>query len=775
MDGYTPKLTIKRWGREQEKEILEVWRKEKLYRFDPDSGKPVFVIDTPPPYPGPFWHIGAAASYTFQDMIARSRRMMGYEVLYPIGFDRNGIPVELYVEKYEGTSMWEMDREEFVEKCAHALDEYVQRMKSIMESLLFSGDFDNYYETDREDYRILTQQTFIELWKKGLIYEDLRPNNWCPHCRTTIADAEVEYKEKEGELYHIRFPLADGGEVVIATTRPELLGACDAVIVHPEDERYRELHGKEVIVPLYGKRVKIIAHREANPEFGTGAVMICSYGDVTDVRLFRELRLKPTILIDTEGRMTEAAGPYKGLKVEEARKRIVEDLKKEGYLVKTEKIVHKVPVHDKCKHEIEIIPMKEYYLKQTEFLPVLKKHAEEMKWYPEKYKQNLLQWIDSVTVDWPISRRRYYATEIPLWYCKKCGYTYVPEGGKYYRPWKEDPGVSCPRCGAREWRGETRVLDTWFDSSISILYITKYRRDPEFFEKTFVKGEKLRPQGYDIIRTWLYYTLLRVHQLLGKKAFEHVFINGMGLDEKGRKMSKSLGNVIYPEDIIEEYGADAVRFWIAMESKIGENYRIVPGHLEGARRFITKLLNIARFISQFPQGGEISKPTDRWILEVWEEIKKRALDYYRDMDFHGVAQEMYSFLWDTFASHYIEMVKARARDGDSSAHATLHTVLREALLLLAPIVPGITDYIYRELYGESVHVQSFPEARETEKKYLELTEKIKEFNSKVWKYKKENNMKFRDPVSVEIPGELQEFAEDLRRCHNILQPLLTSF
>ncbi len=770
MDGYTPKLTIKRWGREQEREILETWRKEKLYRFDPDSGKPVFVIDTPPPYPGPFWHIGAAASYTFQDMIARSRRMMGYEVLYPIGFDRNGIPVELYVEKYEGTSMWEMDREEFVEKCAHALDEYVQRMKSIMESLLFSGDFENYYETDREDYRILTQQTFIELWKKGLIYEDLRPNNWCPHCRTTIADAEVEYKEKEGELYHIRFPLADGGEIVIATTRPELLGACDAVIVHPEDERYRGLHGKEVIVPLYGKRVKIIAHREANPEFGTGAVMICSYGDITDVRLFRELRLKPTILIDTEGRMTEAAGPYKGLKVGEARKRIVEDLKKEGYLVKTERIVHKVPVHDKCKHEIEIIPMKEYYLRQTEFLEALKKHAEEMRWYPEKYKQNLIQWIDSVTVDWPISRRRYYATEIPLWYCKKCGYTYVPEGGRYYRPWKEDPGVSCPKCGARDWQGETRVLDTWFDSSISILYITKYRKDPEFFEKTFVRGEKLRPQGYDIIRTWLYYTLLRVHQLLGKKAFDHVFINGMGLDEKGRKMSKSLGNVIYPEDIIEKYGADAVRFWIAMESKIGENYRIVPGHLEGARRFITKLLNIARFISQFPQEGEITKPTDRWILEVWEETKKRVLDYYRDMDFHGVAQEMYSFLWDTFASHYIEMVKARARDGDPSAHATLHTVLREALLLLAPIVPGITDYVYRELYRESVHVQSFPETRETEKRYAELTERIKEFNSTVWKYKKEHNMRLRDPVSMEIPEELKEFAEDLRRCHNITQP-----
>jgi valyl-tRNA synthetase len=593
-----------------------------------------------------------------------------------------------------------------------------------------------------------------------------------------------------GILAYIKFKVKETGEdLVIATTRPELLCACQAVIVHPDDERYKHLHGKHAIIPLYNREVPIIPHKLADPNFGTGAMMVCSFGDWRDVQLFRELGLKPVKAIDEGGRMTECAGPVAGLKVQEAKKKIVEILKENGYLVKVENITHKVPVHERCETPIEIIPMKEYYLKQLEFKDVLKKYAEEMKWQPERYKKNLLQWIDSVTMDWPISRRRFYATEIPIWTCKKCGYKYVPPPGKYYRPWKENPPVErCPKCGANEWEGETRVFDTWMDSSVTVLYITKFMRDNDFWRKTFVEGKKLRPQGYDIIRTWLYYSLLRVHQLTNMRAFDYVFINGMGLDQKGRKMSKRYGNVIMPEEVLDKYGADATRFWIALEVKPGENYRVIENKIKGAQKFLTKFLNVARYVSSFPQPEEAPKLSgaDKWILAELAELLEKARKAYSEMDFHTVAEEFYHFVWDKFSSHYIELSKKRARMMDErfseeeakAAWWTLHQVLKNLLLVLAPISPAISDYIWRQLYSEeSVHAQRLPEPPEEwkDEEALRKGREVMELNSKVWKAKKEVlGKKLRDEVSeeelksagVELP-ELGDFEKDFVALHNI--------
>lgn len=785
---FKPKIELKRWDFKIEDEVRKWWEKEDWWKFNVNSSKPKFVIDTPPPYPAPVWHIGAAVSYTMHDMIARAMRMLGHEVLYPIGFDRNGLPIEFYVEKYLGLDPKKVPREEFLKACKKALDEFTDNMKRVLKRLLIAADIDGAYLTDSPDYRAFTQATFYEVWNKGLVYEAERPNNWCPHCRTTIADAEVEYKEMPGILAYIRFKVKETGEEIpIATTRPELLCACKAIIVHPEDERYKKFHGKHAIVPIYGREIPIIPHPMADPKFGTGAMMVCSFGDWRDVQLFRELGLKPEKAIDEEGKMTECAGPIAGLPVKEAKKKIVEILKEKGYLIKVENIVHKVPVHERCETPIEIIPMKEYYLKQLPFKDVLRKYAEEMKWQPERYKKNLLQWIDSVTTDWPISRRRYYATEIPIWTCRKCGYKYVPPPGKYYRPWKEPPPIDkCPRCGANDWEGETRVFDTWMDSSVTVLYITKYMRDQKFWEETFVKGKRLRPQGYDIIRTWLYYTLLRVHQLTNMRAFDYVFINGMGLDEKGRKMSKRYGNVILPDEILDKYGADALRFWIALEVKPGENYRVIEKKIEGAAKFLTKFLNVARYVSAFPypeEAGELSG-TDRWILAELAELIEKSKKAYSEMDFHTVAEEFYHFVWDKFSSHYIELSKRRARmEGFNEEEAkaawwTLHTVLKNLLLILAPISPAITDYLWRQLYSkESVHAQNFPEAPKEWKneEYLKKGREIMELNSKVWKAKKEVlGKKLREEVTleelrkagVEIP-DLGDFEKDFVSMHRI--------
>ncbi|MCD6403011.1 MAG: valine--tRNA ligase [Candidatus Aenigmarchaeota archaeon] len=774
---FKPVIEEKRWNPELERVVWQEWQSKKIFKFNLNTNKKIFVIDTPPPYPsGRPWHIGAAAHYSQIDMIARTARMKGFEVFFPIGIDRNGLPVEIYTEKKYGISIHKTPREEFIKLCQTALDDLEAEMIGIMKTMGLSGDFDNYYRTDSEEYRKLTQATFIILWKKGLIYEATRPNNYCPVCKTTIADAEVEYKEFPTQLVYIKFKVKETGEdLVIATTRPELLCSCQAVIVNPQDERYKHLHGKHAIIPIYEREVPIIPHPSAKMEFGTGAVMICSYGDYTDVMLFRELGLKEIIAIDVDGKMTENAGKYAGLSIQEARKKIIEDLEKAGLVVKKEQIMHRTPTCERSKNPIEIIPMKEYYLKQLDFKEKMLKLAKKIKFHPEAHRQLLINWIKSITIDWPISRRRVYGTEIPVWYCKKCGKPNVPEPGKYYRPWKEDPPFKkCQHCGAEEgFVGDTRTFDTWVDSSISPLFITGFLRDDELFKKTYPTS--IRPQAKDIIRTWLYYTLLRCYQLTEKIPWEHAWIMGYGVDEKGEKMSKSKGNVIDPFPVLEKYGADAFRFWAASEATLGSDFRCSEQRIQNALKFLTKLWNVARFISSFPIVEEKPELTasDEWILSEVNKLIDACMEGYDDFNFYIPANRLREFVWNVFASHYIEMVKKRAygegfsEEEQKAAWYTLHQVLKTVLLLFAPIIPFMTDFVWKKLYGkESIHLQTFPGKFDV-KDYTELTEKLIEFNSKVWGEKKARNLSLKDEIEVEVPEELKPFEKDLVAMHNI--------
>jgi len=702
--------------------------------------------------------------------------MLGYSVYFPIGMDRNGIGVERYAEKRFNISLHKMPREEFLKYCKQALDELEAEMLEIMKSLGLSGDFDNYYQTDSEKYRKLTQATFIELWNRGLIYFDTRPNNYCPVCKTTIADAEVVYEELPTKLVYIKFKTTDNEEIIIATTRPELLCSCQAVLVNPEDERYKHLVGKKAIVPIYGGEVPILAHPIVKPEFGSGIEMVCSYGDYNDVMLFRELGLKEIIAIDEDGRTTSAAGKYAGLKVEEAREKIVEDLKQAGLIVKIEQIMHRTPTCERSHNPIEIIPMQEIYLKQLEFKEEMLKIANELEFLPEFHRQLLINWINSITKDWPISRRRYYATEIPIWYCKKCGKTHVPKPGKYYRPWKEKaPFEKCEACGSTEFIGETRTFDTWFDSSISVLFISRFMRDEEFFKKIF--PVTVRPQGKDIIRTWLYYSLLRAFQLTGKRAFQKAWITGYCVDEKGEKMSKSKGNVIDPIPLIEKYGADAFRYWGASEASLGFDFRASEKRVENASKFITKLWNVARFVSQFPviENFDESKllPTDKWILSELKKTYEKCMEGYKCFNFFIPSTETREFLWNLFASHYIEIAKKRAygegfsEEEQKAAWYTLHKVMRTILKLLAPIIPFVTEYIWLRMYGkDSIHCQLFDEKIETED-LSNYTQKLLEFNSFVWREKKKRNLSLKDSLDVEIPKELKIFEKELISAHNL--------
>lgn len=763
------------WNPVMEKELLDLWEKEGLYSFDPNSRKKVFVIDTPPPYPsGRPWHIGAAAHYSQIDMIARTARMMGFEVYFPIGIDRNGLPVEIYTEKKHGISMHSVGREKFLELCKTSLDDLEAEMISIMKSMGMSGDFSNYYRTDSAEYRALTQSTFIDLWKRGLIYEDNRPNAFCTGCRTTIAEADINYKEMETDLNYVRFSVKETGEeMVIATTRPELICSCQLVIFNPEDERYRKLEGKHAVLPIYGREVEIRPHPSAKPEFGTGLVMICSYGDLGDIRIFREMRLKEIIAITPDGKMSKNAGPYEGLCVKDARKKIMEDLEKKGLLTKKERIVHRTPVCERSKDPVEFIPMKDFYLKQLDFLSQMKKLQAEIEFFPESHRQILISWMDGITIDWPISRRRFYGTEIPIWWCKKCGEANLPEKGKYYQPWKDPPPFSkCKKCGCSEFIGEEKTFDTWMDSSITPLFISRYSKDIEFFDITY--PTTIRPQAKDIIRTWLYYTLLRCYQLTEKVPWEKAWIMGYGLDEKGEKMSKSKGNVIDPIPILEKYGADAFRFWAASEASLGSDFRCSEEKISSATKFLTKLWNIARFISAFQEPAEFDtemlQPTDKWIISELENLKKECAEGYKQFNFFIPANRIKDFIWNVFAPHYIEMVKKRAYgegfsiDEKNSAIYTLHLVLRETLALLAPIIPFETDFIFRKLYKGSVHEAGFPETRCFER--IDRS-KIMEFNEYVWKEKKKRGLSLRSGIKIQIPGELKPFEKDMAAMHNI--------
>ncbi|MCD6538138.1 valine--tRNA ligase [Candidatus Bathyarchaeota archaeon] len=788
---FKPRLKEKRWDPSVEPIIFQKWQKDGIYEFKKDSKRPVFSIDTPPPYVNTPVHIGQAYTYVWMDIFARYKRMTGYNVLFPIGLDKNGLPVEVQAEKTFGISVRDTPREEFIEKCKQILkesgDQSIETFKRLglsCNSWRLEHKIGGRYETDDPEYRRLTQETFIMLWRKGLIYEDEKTTNYCPVCGTTISDAEVEYEEEETDLNYIRFRVKETGEeIIIATTRPELLCSCRLVIFNPEDERYTHLDGKHAIVPIYGHEVPIMPHPYAKPEFGSGLVMICSFGDYSDIRILRELNIKPIYAIDEMGRMNKNAGKYEGLTVEEARRQIIEDLKAEGLIVKVERIKQRRPVCWRSKNPIEFVPMKEYYLKQVEFKDEILKMTDEMRFFAPESKQILIDWINSVGIDWVISRRRFYGTEIPLWYCEECGYIYVPEPGRYYQPWKEKcPIEKCPKCGSSRFRGEERTFDTWFDSATSEVYILGYLWDKEFFKENFPCS--LRPQGKEIVRNWLYFTMLKSYLLFGKAPFRNVWIHMHVVDEEGRKISKSRPETwIDPQEVIDRLGAEAFRIWSGLEGNITRgDIRCSFERIEGTSKFLTKLWNIARFISSFPQeyGDYDLAALDRMILAHLNDLIDKCRRGYEEMNVFAAATAIRNFTWNIFADHYIEAVKSRAYNSSGDfdeklqrgAWYTLHTVLMTLLKLLAPITPFITEKIWLEIYSdESIHIQSFPERRaEWESEMGMLLQKFIEFNNAVWRYKKSKGV----PLSQRMPvkrvyasPELKPLGDDLKAMHRI--------
>ena len=792
---------LKNWDVEIERNITEKWRKSELFNFNSKTEKKIYSIDTPPPYINSPIHIGHAITYCFMDMISRYKRMKGFEVLFPLGLDRNGLPIEMGAEKKYKISAFQMKREEFIGYCNKLLEE--TSAESIDSFARLGISFSSYkegksigsiYKTDSEEYRALTQSTFIELYKKGIAYEDNRINNWDPKLRTTIADSEIEYKEIPSTFNYIKWKVKETGEeIVIGTTRPELICSCGRVIYNPKDKRYIHLDGKTAITPIFNIEVPIKANPLADLEKGTGVVMMCSAGDTSDIAFFREQKIMPIISINIDGTMNKNAGIYEGLKVKDARSKILEDLKEKDLLIKQEKITHMTPISERSGAEVEFIEMPEFYLRQLDIKEKIKKLARKnISFYPELSRKILEDWIDSIAIDWPISRRRFYATEIPLWFAEENGKKFVaiPKTGKYYRPWMEkvpeDAGVYLDGkfTGEKisdykniEWKGEKRVFDTWMDSSISELFIINYGKDKDFFKKAYPVS--LRPQGKEIVRTWLYYTLLRGYLETKKSCFKDVWIHQHILDENGRKMSKSFGNVINPQDILREEGAEALRLWSATEGDLSKGDFICSREkIRGEKKTLNKLLNISKFVMMFEKPTKKVKLTklDKLFINYIEGLTSYSDNFYAVYDFNKPAQELRKFLWDIFASNYIEIVKNRSYNEEKifseeeslSARYTLHFLHERLLTLLYPIIPQVTSFIAKDKNIDLLKIDWPKQIKTNFNEDSKLIEKIMKFNSDVWKKKKDGGISLKTEIKgIKIPKELKDFEKDLKACHRI--------
>jgi len=819
-----PKIKEKRWTIDLEKKIQEEhFSGGPRYPFDPKSGKEIFVIDTPPPYPSGTWHIGAVAQYSMIDVIARSQRLIGKEVYFPWGVDRNGINIEFTVERKTGRKMKTYGRAEFLDICRAEIEKYTQEMRNIAKRVGLSCAYDNEYLTDAPDYRAVTQSIFIDLFKRGDIVEELRPNLYDPVEGTTIAEAEVERLPRKTQLMDVRWSVEgdpDHPPVIISTTRPELICACGIVIVHPDDDRYQHLVGKNLELPIGTSNrlstVEVRAHPSVNMEFGSGVLMVCSFGDQNDVAVFRELGLPPFQAIDLEGNITEIGGPLAGMPVIDARTKAIEILEKAGRIENIVEHDQEIPISERGKNPIEIILLKEWYVRQTHIQDRIRELANEINFVPPRNKQFLLDWMENITIDWPVSRRRWYHTEIPIWYSEDRTKIVTPPHGTYVQPWRDLPpadSVVMDRDSRKELgnysdlkselgtlEGEEKVFDTWMDSSNSNLYVSGYLSDPELFEKAFPTG--VRPQGKEIVRTWLYYTLLKSALLLDKPGFANIWIDGLGMDPWGRKMSKSLGNGIDAESVLEcgaggrtgswkikgpggkqvtlqakKIGSECFRFWKAADAQVGDDFQINPEQIE-SRYFgvLTKIFNVGRFASQFDFRGNLDKVPDnlenedQWILAEFSVLLEKAKVGYSGLDIYTAAQGIKTFSTGVFASHWLEMSKTRLYNGDTSATWTLHRVFRDLLSIFSPICPFFTHHLSTILYEKSaVDVDTFPEIPMTgTEEWTKLTDSLVGFNSVVWKAKKDAGISLAAPISGhKVPDELKNIGPALVSMHKL--------
>ncbi len=736
-----------------EEKWMNTWQ-DSMYYFEWNSEKPQFIIDTPPPYPTGNFHIGNALNWCYIDFVARYKRMRGYNVMFPEGWDCHGLPTEVKVEELNGITKSQVSREEFRNMCIDLTTRNIERMRKSLRRLGFSIDWSNEYVTMEPAYFGKTQASFVKMYENGRIYQQNHPVNWCPRCETAIAFAEVEYDARATVLNYLNFD-----KLKIATTRPELLAACVAVAVNPDDNRYGKYVNTEVKVPVFGHMVRVISDKSVDPTFGTGVVMICTFGDKQDVRWWVEHNLPLRKAIDKTGKMTDIAGKYAGMSTEDCKKVIIDDMKKAGILYKQEKLDQNVGLCWRCKTAIEILSERQWFVKiiSEDILNT----ANEVAWIPDYMKVRLENWTGTMEWDWCISRQRIFATPIPAWYCTECGKTKVSkEEWLPLDPTQKKPPEAC-ECGSMEFRGEEDVLDTWMDSSISALHVSGWLSDHQL-----LLPSQLRPQGYDIIRTWAFYTILRSKALLDKKPWDTILLNGMVLGEDGHKMSKSRNNFVVPEEVIKKNGADAFRQWAAIGGTTGSDIIFSWKDVVAGSRFLQKLWSIVRFsLPHVSEEAAQFTPIDLWLLSKLNRLVKECTEKMDTYQFDETFKAIRGFAWEILADNYIELAKSRLygnRDGKRGAQYTLYIAIDTLSRLLAPFLPYFSEEIYSHLKQESVHLQSWPQVDESliDADTETRGELIKEITAAIRRYKSEHGMALNAQLAgIEIYSLLDDVSD----------------
>lgn len=705
---YDPKAVEQKWN--------QFWLDHEFFKAGKDQGKKPYTIVIPPPNVTGMLHIGHAFDFTLQDLIIRMKRMQGYDALWLPGTDHAGIATQAKVEeklRQEGLSRYDLGREKFLERTWEWKHKYADTIRGQWAKLGLSLDYSRERFTMDEGLSKAVRHVFVSLYEKGLIYRGEYIINWDPAARTALSDIEVEYKEVKGALYHMRYPLQDGsGHIVVATTRPETMLGDTAVAVHPKDERYKDLIGKTVILPIVNREIPIVADEYVDMEFGSGAVKITPAHDPNDFEVGTRHDLPRVLVMDESGRMNENAGKYQGMDRFECRKQIVKDLQEQEVLFKIEEHIHSVGHSQRTDAVIEPYLSTQWFVKMK---PLAEKAIEQQKssdgvrFVPERFEKTYLNWIENIR-DWCISRQLWWGHRVPAWYCENCGETIVQ---------MDDPKV-CTSCGHTHLKQDEDVLDTWFSSGLWPFSTMGWPEDTEDLKRYYPTDVLVT--GYDIIFFWVARMIFTALEFKDQKPFKDVLIHGLVRDSEGRKMSKSLGNGIDPLEVIDQYGADALRFMISTGSTPGQDMRFHFERVEAARNFANKIWNASRFtimnldgftIKDIDLSGKLST-ADQWILHRFNETVGEVTRLFEQYDFGEAGRVLTHFVWDEFCDWYIELAKLPLYGNDEHSKKTTKSVLTyvldRTLRLLHPYMPFITEEIWQHLphEGESITVAEWP-------------------------------------------------------------------